>query len=229
MKLERFKVVPQTNREDWLKWRKYGIGSSDVPVIMGVSRYKKVNELLKDKVNPETVEDNSNAYIKDRGNKIETIVRDYYSKCIGLKFEPLAVQSNRKDYLLATLDGIDSGANMIIEIKLLTSQKEDAINKEAEGYKKFLAAKEGTVPVDYYPQIQHQLYVTGAPVCIFIGYKEVRYKNRVQRPISTEDIATISVLPDLEYIKKMKKEVNKFWNKVLKERQKNENISTTRS
>lgn len=211
----KFIRVDKPNREEWLQWRQNGIGSSDVPVIMGVSRYKKYDQLLAEKCKTKATEDQTNKYIKDRGNRIEQTVRELYEGYMGIKFPPVSCSSVEYPHMLATLDGMDDGNNLIIEIKLLSSQKVDNINEEAEGYLKWVKAKEeGIIPIDYYPQIQHQLAVTGAPACTFLGYKEVRggpYRG-------WDDVVSVSVLPDEEYISNMTIKINEFWNKVMKER-----------
>ena len=51
------------SREEWLGWRRMGIGGSDVSVIAGVNPYRSIYELWEDKMglrNPEEIE---NEYI----------------------------------------------------------------------------------------------------------------------------------------------------------------------
>lgn len=220
----KFIEIPKTTREEWLQWRHNGIGSSDVPIIMGVSRFKSKEELFAEKTKPVAVEDEVNGYIKDRGNRIEMTVRAFYEAKMTMTFTGMACQDAEHPHRIVTLDGIDEGKNLIVEIKLMTSQKEDKINVEAEGYKKWVAAKDGKIPVDYYPQIQHQLAVTGAPACVFLGYKEVRVADKQPRPVTEDDVAIVTVLPDLEYIKVMNEKIDDFWNKVLEARSKNGTI-----
>lgn len=203
--------IDKTTREEWLDWRHTGIGSSDVPAIMGVSRYKTREELLKEKLSITSVENKTNEYIKTRGNKIESIVRELYESYMGIKFPATSCQSTERTYALATLDGIDEKSNLIIEIKLLTTQKSYMINKSTEGYKKWIAAKNGKIPIDYYPQIQHQLSVTGISACVFLGFMEVRGKTA-----NIEDVAIATILPNTEYIEDMNTQIEMFWNEVTR-------------
>lgn len=209
----KFVQVTHGTREEWLQWRQNGVGSSDVPVVMGVSRFKTYNQLLAEKINPVAGEDQSNAFIKDRGNKIEIAVRKLYEEKMNMLFPAMSCQSIEYPFSLATLDGIEEGHNLFIEIKLLSSVKPGTI-KETEGMKKWNAAKDGRIPEDYYPQIQHQLSVTGVPACVFLGLKETRGK-----PYSMEDIVEVTVLPDEQYIKAMNDRIQAFWDKVLQGRQ----------
>lgn len=215
-----FIEIPKTDREAWLKWRQSGIGSSDVPVIMGVSRYKTYDQLLEEKVNMITKEDPKNGYIKDRGNRVEALVRRFYEEKMGMTFSPMSCQSKDNPHLLCTLDGIDEGRNLIIEIKLMSTQKEGKPNYKAEGYNKWHRAKTyNLIPNDYWPQIQHQLAITGVPACIFLGYKEIKYKDHKSRPVTEDDLAIVSVLPDEYYISMMNEKISEFWKKVLQKRE----------
>ncbi len=45
------------SREEWLQWRNRGIGSSDAPVAVGVSRYKAPLELWLEKTGRKEPED----------------------------------------------------------------------------------------------------------------------------------------------------------------------------
>lgn len=217
-----FSKVDKSNREDWLKWRQGGIGSSDAPIIMGVSRFKTIDQLLGEKTGT-LPKDEANQFIKDRGNRIEPLVRKLYEEDMGMSFSPISVYNNELPHLIASLDGMDDNSNLIIEIKLMTTAGLGKRNIETEGYKKWLKAKdEGVIPVDYYPQLQHQLSVTGLPACIFIGLRETRGAEIVK-----EDLAIVSVLRDNDYINDLRNKSNMFWEKVLKVRGEiNENRTT---
>lgn len=192
-------------REAWLKWRNTGVGASDASIIMGVSRFKDWEGLIVEKTIGNTEEINS--FIIDRGNKIEFQVRMFFEKHKKQSFQPMNVESIDFPFIKASLDGISEDEKSILEIKLLSSVNPDRVNTEAEGYKKWLAARNGTVPKEYVPQLQHQLFVTGAEVCFFVGYKEVKGNQ-----IVTEDkLAVIPVFPDKEYQRMLMKEVFRFW------------------
>lgn len=219
-----FTRVDKSNREDWLKWRQGGIGSSDAPVIMGVSRFKTIEQLLGEKTGT-LAKYEANQYIKDRGNRIEPMVRELYEKQMGIQFPAVSVYNTENEHLIASLDGMDDNNNLIIEIKLMTTAAPGKRNTETAGYKKWLQAKdENIVPVDYYPQLQHQLMVTGLPACIFLGYRETRGID-----IHENDIAIVSVLRDDSYIATLKYKSLVFWKEVVKIRGENnvENSNST--
>ncbi len=210
----KFKQIEYADRESWLQWRHNGLGSSDAPAVMGVSRFTKPEELLEKKSQPMAVEDDSNSYIKDRGNKIEQIVRRLYEEHMGMEFKAMSCQNIEHPFMLATLDGVDPGLNLMIEIKLLASVNPDKPNYETAGCIKWREVKKGVVPIDYYPQIQHQLAVTEIEACVFIGLMETR-----RRTVTFEDLAITTVLPDKDYQVKLVEKEKIFWNKVLKKRE----------
>lgn len=203
----KFTEVPNAERPEWLLWRHGGIGSSDAAVIMGVSRFKTREQLIIEKATGFSGEDQSNAYIKDRGNKIEKQVRKFLEEKHLKTFTPMSCYMTNFSFIRATLDGATQDRNVITEIKLLSSFNPSNPNFEASGYKKWLAAREGIVPEEYMPQIQHQLMITDAKECIFLGYKEVKGNYSV-----TEDkLAVINVKPDKEYIRTLIRKEFEFW------------------
>ncbi len=204
-------------RDKWLKWRHDGIGSSDACVIMGESRFSDWDKLLAEKSLPEPLEDNQNSYIKERGNRVEFQVRMYLEQQIGKSFNACNTEHTVFPFLRASLDGFSEDKQSIIEIKLLSSVNPSKPNYEAEGYKKWQKAKEHLiVPMEYWPQIQHQLFVTGADVCTFVGYKEER-GNQV---VTEDKLAIIPVYPNKEYQERLFLKCCEFWYKVEENRQK---------
>ncbi len=203
-------------RDRWLQWRHAGIGSSDACAIMGESRFNDYNALLEEKVLPEPLEDNRNAYIKDRGNKIEFQVRMFLEKHMGKSFTACNTEHTVFSFIRASLDGFSEDKRTIVEIKLLSSVNPANINTQAEGYKKWVAAREKQiVPAEYYPQIQHQLFVTGADLCFFVGYKEVK-GNQV---VTEEKLAIVPVMADKDYQRRMLQRCFEFWSEVYFRRQ----------
>lgn len=203
-----FTEVTSADRSLWLVWRHGGIGSSDVPAIMNVSRFKTRDQLLVEKSTGVKSEDTTNKFIKDRGNNVEKYVREFLEKEHGMPLQPFSCYHSSFPFMRASLDGGTADREIIIEIKLLSSQNTAKLNTQAEGYIKWMDAKErGIVPKDYYPQIQHQLYVTGAKYCWFIGYKEIRGEYF----INNDKLAIVEVAPDKDYIESMAFQEFKFW------------------
>lgn len=91
------------------------VGGSDMPVILGISKYKTQYELAREKTGIEKREFINNPYILF-GNKLEPKIREYINAVNGTSFivdtyidEERAIRSN--------VDGIDKEHNILLEIK----------------------------------------------------------------------------------------------------------------
>lgn len=136
----------EQSSNEWLKWRRCGIGASDAPVIMGLSPWQKEGELLLLKTGQKTERPANDAM--QRGKRLEPVARQAYIEHTGIAVEPLCVQSRRHAWMRASLDGLSPDGRHVIEIK-------------CPGEKDHGLAAAGTVPAKYYPQLQHILAVTG--------------------------------------------------------------------
>lgn len=191
-----------TEREKWLQWRKEGIGSSDAPVIMGVSPWKTKFKLWEEKISPVLLEDYSNSYIKERGNQIEPRVRALFEVMKGESFKPALVQMSDAPFMRASLDGRSTCKRKIIEIKLL-------------GLDDWTDAKNGMIPVKYQPQITHQMLVSGADVCFFLGY----LYDKSERDIVTARLAIVECSKlNPQVVEAHIKACHDFWDLVLKKK-----------
>ena len=78
------KVVDISNlsREDWLEYRKKGIGGSDVAAIMGISPFATIRDLFYNKTGVQPViqeEEESNWVAKEVGHRLEDLVAEIFS------------------------------------------------------------------------------------------------------------------------------------------------------
>lgn len=180
------------SREEWLKYRKMGIGGSDVAAILGISRWRSAIDLWLDKTNQtnDTIEENE---AMEWGNIMEPVIRSHFAKVTGKKVVEVhaMLQYPKYPFMLADVDGIttdDKGNPAILEIKT------------ASEYKR--GDWEDGVPAYYEIQVQHYLFVTGlkkAYVAVLIGGNSFRI---------------FEVDADTE-VRKMLVAVEKdFWNKV---------------
>ena len=78
-------------REDWLSYRRLGIGGSDAAAIMGVSPFCTKRDLYYDKrgITPAMEEEESNWVAKEVGHRLEDLVAEIFSKKTGLKVYPI--------------------------------------------------------------------------------------------------------------------------------------------
>lgn len=150
------------SREEWLRYRKCGIGGSDVAAILGISKWNSAISLWLDKTNQtnELVEENE---AMQWGTIMEPIIRNHFAEVTGKTVVEVKAMLQHPEYpfMLADVDGLtedDAGNPAILEIKT------------ASEYKR--AEWENDIPSYYQTQVQHYLCVTGvqkAYVAVLIG------------------------------------------------------------
>lgn len=138
------------SREEWLKWRSERLGSSDAPIVMGVSPYLTPRQLWEIKLGMKAHEQSNMAI--DKGNHWEPKVRAMYELQTGLDFPPTNFEDGA---LCASLDGYNKENNIILEIKV-------------PGKEVMEAARNGVVHEMYVYQLEHQLWVSGAKEVHFV-------------------------------------------------------------
>ena len=84
------KVVDISNlsREDWLEYRKKGIGGSDVAAIMGTSPFATIRDLFYNKTGVQPViqeEEESNWVAKEVGHRLEDLVAEIFHVKTGYR------------------------------------------------------------------------------------------------------------------------------------------------
>lgn len=179
--------------DKWLDWRRGGIGASEAPVVMGVSPYKTRYQLWEEKCG---INDHSptNHFILQKGKDAEPRARAMYETLFFTEMPAVLAEYGPVPFIRASLDGFNEATMIGIEIKYVGAQE-------------YLRIKETmTVPDRYFPQIQHQLLVTGADHFDFVAYND-----------EINDIFIITVKPDPDYIKRLVEELMKFW-KLVKTR-----------
>ena len=182
-----FKILTSTNNlpyEDWLEYRKLGIGGSDASVVCGISRYKSPVELWMEKTNQLPQQEAGEAAYW--GTILESIVRNEFTKRTGMEVKQLGqiLQSVEHPFMLANLDGVcehpDYGP-CIFEAKTASAYK--------------AGEWDDAIPDEYLLQIQHYMAVTGYKgtyIAVLIGGNTFKWRF-VER-----DEELISMLIDLE-------------------------------
>lgn len=150
------------SREEWLRYRKCGIGGSDVAAILGISKWNSAISLWLDKTNQtnEPIEENE---AMQWGTIMEPIIRNHFAEVTGKTVVEVKamLQHPEHPFMLADIDGLtedDEGNPAILEIKT------------ASEYKR--SEWENDIPSYYQTQVQHYLCVTGvqkAFVAVLIG------------------------------------------------------------
>lgn len=169
------------NTQEWEQFRQQKIGASDAPIIMEVSPWKTPFQLWLEKTGQSTSAQNHHMM---RGHALEEPARAAFERATNLIVFPRVVQSAKHEWMIASLDGIDMDGKILVEIK-------------CAGEADHALAKQGKIPEKYYPQLQHQLAVTGLIKAYYYSFDGT-------------DGVIVEVDHNPEYIKKLIESEKKF-------------------
>jgi len=111
------------SREEWLAYRRKGIGGSDTGSILGISPFRTARDLYFEKLEIVSVEDDEENWIaKEVGQRLEELVAKIFTKMTGLKVfrRPYMYQHPLYPWMLADLDYLvemPDGTLAILECK----------------------------------------------------------------------------------------------------------------
>lgn len=146
-------LIQQT--PEWLEMRKNKIGASDAPVIMGVSPWMTPYALWEEKLGIRKGRPQNEAM--RRGLELEEMARKSFEEKTGIIVFPQVVFHPENEWMMASLDGMDIEQKHIVEIKCANSEDHEH-------------AKQGKIPDKYFPQLQHQLEVTGLDTAFYYSF-----------------------------------------------------------
>ena len=163
------------SREDWLQFRKQGIGSSDAAAACGIHPYLSMLELWMIKTGrmASNIDEGADGYAPLYwGNTLEPMVAKYYQKHTGNKVRRVNAVLQHPDpdkaFMLANLDYAITGNDEVQILECKTAGEHGA-----------KLWKHG-VPLYVTCQVQHQLAVTGkqaAHICVLLcGHEAKIYK-----------------------------------------------------
>jgi putative phage-type endonuclease len=187
------KLVSTLNlsHEEWLEYRKKGIGGSEIASILGVSPFSNAYKVWLDKTD-KSEKGNFDNQAMYWGRRLEDIVAQEFTERTGLKVRRrnAILQHDDYDYLLANVDRMIEGVEEGLEVKTANEfSKTDW--------------QDGNIPYHYYLQIQHYMLVTGYKywwIAVLIGGNDFRYK-RIER--------------DEQIIELILEKCKEFWDYVL--------------
>ncbi len=134
-------VTFKQKSNEWLEWRRQGIGASDAPIVLGLSKYMKPHKLwmIKRGLSPEQ---RINAYVEERAQKVENAARAWIEMEMGYNYPASCAESVKYPWMKASLDGWCYEIQSAMEAKWVTA--------EALGIK---------IPAGHWIQMQHQMAV----------------------------------------------------------------------
>lgn len=168
--------------EEWLKWRKRGIGGSEAASIAGLNPWSSALKVYMDKVSEEveSIPDNERMRV---GRDLEDYVAKRFEEATGKKVrrENFLLQHPEHEFMIANLDRVIVGEDAFLECKTTNS------------YGK--SEWEDGIPLHYELQCLHYMAVGGFDYCYiaclignekFIWYKIERDEDTIGNLIQIE-------------------------------------------
>lgn len=173
----------EQNTHEWHLFRRFHIGSSDAPVIMGDSPWKTRYQLWQEKTGRK--EPGPVNYAMKHGTAMEESARVCYERTTGNVVFPEVLVHKDHEWMSASLDGIDITGTRVVEIKCPLGPDHEV-------------AVQGGIPQKYYAQCQHILAVSGAEVLDYWSFQGGQG-------------VLVEVKRDDAYIDRMIAEEKEFW------------------
>ena len=156
MKRTTHKLVPGT--PEWDQHRAACFNASDAAAMLDMSKYKSRAELIRETatgIRPDVSPELQRRF--DDGHRFEAAVRPLAERIIGEElFTPIMSVEIDGMRLSASFDGLTMGDDIAWEHKILNKELDSHLSK-------------GIVPVQYHPQLEQQLLVSGAGRVLFMA------------------------------------------------------------
>lgn len=166
MRTNRLVSTLDMQHEDWLDWRRKGLGGSDIAAICGMSRYKSPMEVYLDKLGEiPPIADNPKM---KAGRILEPVVADWFAEETGMKVirQNAIFQHPKHPHMLANIDRWLPGQNAGLECK----NTAEYCRGDWEGT---------TAPTEYILQANHYMAVTNADrwyIAVLIGGYDFQWR-----------------------------------------------------
>jgi putative phage-type endonuclease len=163
------------DRQAWLESRRKGLGSTDSPAILGLSRWRSGRDVFADKKGLEP--DRPATAPMEWGLRLEDAIAFAWSERTGVSLRRVKMRKAhhvRTFPMLASIDrlGVRDGRGVVVELK--STRSGDGFVREEDQDD---VAPELRIPADYYTQVQHQMEVVGydlAEVAVLVGGSDFR-------------------------------------------------------
>lgn len=157
-------------REEWLNWRRKGIGGSDVGAIAGISKYKSPYAVYLDKIGE--LPDRGESEQAHFGNILEEIVAKEFTRVTGKKVrrKNIMLKHPEHEFMLANIDRAIVGERAFLECKTTSAYNSSLWEDD-------------NIPETYMLQIQHYMAVLDYDYCYIaclIGGQKFVWK-RIER------------------------------------------------
>ncbi len=174
----------QLTNDEWLDWRRKGIGGSDVAAALNVSPYRTARDLYYDKIGVlPVIEDEDKSIMFEIGHLLEDVVAQIFAKKTGLTvFEDhMMYQHPLYPFLIADVD----------RFVLLHEGRKGLIECKKAHYDKQIKWANGAVPRHYELQVRHYLAVMNLDVayiaCLFSNNENDFVWVKIERDLDEEE------------------------------------------
>ena len=142
--------------ELWHKFRKRHIMASYGPILMKASKWSTPYDLFCEITGLTPPRETNGAM--QRGLDMEPVARAEFTKLTGIEVVPVVMQSDKHQFMAASLDGWDEASKTLVEIK-------------CPGLDDHRSARQGIVPIHYLPQLVHQMIVAYVEKGYYFSYR----------------------------------------------------------
>lgn len=173
--------------EQWLEWRRKGIGGSDAAAILGISPFATARDLYYDKLKILPFEEGEDNWVAKRvGHLLEDLVAEIFAKKTGYRTYQVKKMFYHPQYpwMLADVDyfvELPDGTTAILEIKTTNYNAKDHWWRDGEP----------VVPINYETQGRHYMCVTNIDrvfyCCLYGNNQEEVIIRDIQRDNDYED------------------------------------------
>lgn len=146
---------------EWLQWRTYGIGASEVAILLGISPYKTIHRYWLEKkgfVEPEDLSRNPNV---KRGNYFEPLVRRSFASFMNEDIDVYCGESRDYPHRKVSFDGVITSNGAPVEIKCPAANGFAEVEQLGRDSSQFKL---------YEPQLSYQIAMTGAEFGYLVFY-----------------------------------------------------------
>ena len=171
--MKRLISTKDLSHEEWLRYRKLGIGGSDAGAICGLNPYVTAMQVYRDKTSDDTddTDDTDNEAMR-QGRDLEEYVAQRFMEATGKKVRKANAIFYKEDhpFMLANVDRLVVGEDAGLECKTASPYMADRW-------------KDGEIPMHYQIQCHHYMAVCGTGawyIAVLIYGKEFKF-HKIER------------------------------------------------
>lgn len=176
--------------EEWLSWRKNGIGASDISAIVGSNPYRTPLQTWEEKCGYS--EETPMNMAMEHGVRNEPVARQWLNEHLSLNLTPVCIEDLENPHFRASLDGYDHTHRTIVEIKCPVSDSVIDASRTSQ-----------SIPAYWCDQMQWQIMIANPKRAIFAIWD---YRN--------QNCVLVEMFGSKERIPQLREAGQAFWEDV---------------